>query len=202
MFLFILNLDKLLNRNVNVSNYSNIAFDSSKTKKTSFKENSKFVDMLKDERKKIASYNKISPLYLVYNDKTLQEIVSHKPVTIKELKTIKGFKKQNVKVFGPYLIGKIREFLQLEKLNETPEVNVVELTAYLKNERKKIAKYNKIDKLYNVFNNATLDEIVEKLPKNINELKEIKGIGPAKADLWGEYLLKQIATFLSSDSSS
>lgn len=189
-----------MNRPVNESNYINIAFDSSKTKKTSFKENSKFVDMLKEERKKIAKYNKINPLYLVYNDKTLQEIVSQKPVSMKELKEIKGFNKENVKLFGPYLINRIRVFLQLEEINEKPMIDVVELTNYLKNERKKIAKFNKIDKLYNVFNNATLEEIVEKLPLSMDELLEIKGIGPSKAELWGEYLLKQLSSYINDES--
>ena len=34
--------------------------------------------------------------------------------------------------------------------------------------------YNKIDKLYNVFNNKTLEQIVEKVPKTENELLEVE----------------------------
>ena len=76
------------------------------------------------------------------------------------------------------------------------EVNKEEFTLFLKETRKKIASYNKIDKLYNVFNNNTLDEIVEKTPKTTEELLEINGIGPAKTELWGSYLLKEIEKFL------
>ncbi|MCD4826392.1 MAG: HRDC domain-containing protein [Acholeplasmataceae bacterium] len=195
-------IDEKLGRDVNQSNYSNIAFESSKKKKESFKENSKFVDMLKLERKNIAKYNKISPIYLVYNDRTIKDIIIKKPTTLEELKKIKGFTEDNVKLFGPYLIHKIREFLEVEsnseKINPIIEINKEEFVKFLKETRKKIATYNKIDKLYNVFNNKTLEEIVDKVPKTEDELMNISGIGKVKTDLWGKYLLTDIEKFIKS----
>jgi superfamily II DNA helicase RecQ len=192
-------LDEKLNRNKNDANYSNIAFNSSKEKKTSFKENSKFVDMLKKERMNISKYNKISPVYLVYNDKTIEDIVLKKPTTINELLEVKGFDQKKTSIFGSYLINKIRVFLKLTPITasiDEPVINKEELAVFLKETRKKIAKYNKIDKLYNVFNNKTLEEIVEKIPKTKNELLEIKGIGPVKTELWGKYLIGEICKYL------
>lgn len=194
-------LDKELNRDVNQSNYSNIAFETSKKKKGSFKETSKFVDMLKKERMNIAKYNKISPVYLVFNDKTIKDIVYKKPITLESLLEVNGFTQEKVDLFGKYLINKIRIFWNLEPLNKRKKeedkhnVNKEEFTLFLKELRKKIASYNKIDKLYNVFNNKTLDEIVEKLPKTKEELLQIKGIGSVKMDLWGEYFLGEINKF-------
>lgn len=188
-------IDEKLNRTVKSSNYSNIAFDASKKKNESFKENTKFVEMLKSERKKISSYNKITPLYMVFNDKTMNDIILKKPTTLEELQKVYGFNKEKVDVFGFYLINKIRQFLDMEELSNSFEVNKEEFTTFLKETRKKIASYNKIDKLYNVFNNKTLDEIVEKVPTTKDQLLEVTGIGPVKIDLWGEYLLNEIIKF-------
>jgi len=192
-------LDEKLSRNKVESNYKNIAFETSKNKKGTFKEDTQFVAMLKKERINIAKYNKISPLYLVYNDKTIQEIIMNKPITVNELEKIKGFSKANADLFGKYLIDKIRAFLDKEPLETVPpkkEVNKEEFTLFLKEQRKKIASYNNIKELYNVFNNKTLDEIVDKLPKTESELVNITGIGEKKVELWGSYLIKEINKFL------
>ena len=191
-------LDEELGRNANQSNYNNIAFESSKKKNESFKENSKFVDMLKIERKNISKYNKITPVYLVYNDKTIEDIIYKKPITLESLLEVKGFDSKKVELFGLYLVNKIREFMQVEPLviRKETELNKDEFTILLKELRKKIATYNKIDKLYNVFNNKTLEEIVEKVPKTETELLEINGIGPVKTELWGKYLLSEINKFV------
>jgi superfamily II DNA helicase RecQ len=71
-----------------------------------------------------------------------------------------------------------------------------EFTKFLKETRKKIASYNNVDKLYNVFNNKTLDELVEKQPTKEEELLTITGIGPVKTKLWGTYLVREISKFL------
>ena len=192
-------IDEELGREVTKSNYKNIAFESSKKKKQSFKENTKFVDMLKEERKRIAQYNNISPLYLVYNDKSIKDIILKKPITLEQLLEVHGFDQKKVDLFGLYLVNRIRASLELEPIKQEPlvkEINKEEFTVFLKEARKKIASYNKIDKLYNVFNNKTLDEIVEKQPKTKDELSAINGIGPAKMELWGDYLLKEIDKYL------
>jgi len=192
-------LDEKLGRDVIQSNYSNIAFESSKKQKGSFKVNTKFVAILKRERMNISKYNKISPVYLVYNDKTIEEIITKKPITLEMLLDVKGFDSKKVELFGEYLVNRIRAFMKLEPLNSKTTivtVDIKEFTVYLKETRRKIASYNKIDKLYNVFNNKTLEEIVEKLPKTKEELLKIKGLGPAKVELWGSYLLKEIDKFI------
>lgn len=193
-------LDDKLGRAKNDSNYSNIAFESSKKKKTSFKENTKFVNMLKKERMNISKYNKISPIYLVFNDKTIEEIISKKPITLEKLIEVRGFDQRKVDLFGEYLVNRVRVFLELEPIksqdSEVAKVISDDFTLFLKETRKKIASYNKIDKLYNVFNNKTLEQIVEKVPKTESELLTITGIGPAKTELWGKYLIGEIKKFL------
>src|SRR5690606_26806330 len=98
-------LDEELKREVTDSNYTNIAYDTSKKKKGSFKENTECREMIKKERVNIANYNKISPVFLVYTDKTIENIVLKNPTTLAELETIKGFNNKNIKLFGSYLIN-------------------------------------------------------------------------------------------------
>lgn len=194
-------IDEKLNRDINKSNYSNIAFETSKMKKGSFREDTKFVDMLKRERMNISKYNKITPVYLVYNDKDIKDIVYKKPISLDALLEVKGFDKKKINLFGEYLVNRIRAFMKLDSLKskeETKKIVQEELTIFLKGARKKIASYNKIDKLYNVFNNKTLDEIVEKKPMTKDELIKINGIGPGKVSLWGAILLMKSSSFLKS----
>lgn len=191
-------LDQKLKREMNPANYSNIAFETSK-KKGSFKEDTKFVDMLKKERMNISKFNNITPVYMVYNDKTLEDIIFKKPTTTKELLTVKGFDQKKVDVFGEYLVKRIRQFLGLSEstaVSKKEEADIEGLTLHLKEVRKKIGSYNKIDKLYNVFNNKTLEEIVKEKPLTKEELLKITGIGEVKYELWGEYLIKEIKNFL------
>lgn len=193
-------LDERLERGVNQSNYSNIAFETGKNKNESFKENTKFVDMLKKERMNISKYNKISPVYLVYNDKTIEDIIVKKPISIDKLLEVKGFDQAKVELFGEYLVNRIRIFLNIDTINsqalEVKQINKEDLALFLKETRKKIASFNKIEKLYNVFNNITLDEIVEKLPRTNEELLQISGMNAAKIEIWGTYLLKEMNKYL------
>jgi superfamily II DNA helicase RecQ len=194
-------LDEKLKRNVKPSNYSSIAFESSKKKKESFKTNSKFVDMLKIERKNISKFNKITPIFMVYNDKTLKDLINKKPTKLEELLQVKGFNKKKVDVFGFYLVNKIREFMNLDKLEKKSgkvkkEINKEEFIVFLKVTRKKIFSYNKIDKIYNVFNNKTMDEIAELCPTNTAELLKVNGISSVKVKLWGNYLISEINNYL------
>ena len=195
-------LDEKLDRDVNKANYSNIAFDTSKKKKGSFKENINFVKMLKKERMNIAKYNKMFPVYLVYNDNTIEDIILKKPLTLDELSKVNGIDKVKIDKYGYYLVNKIREFLNEEPLytkDKEPEINKDDFIKFLKEVRRKIASYNKIDKLYNVFNNKTLEEIIDKKPKTKEDLLDITGIGPVKAELWGSYLINEINKFLDNE---
>lgn len=48
---------------------------------------------------------------------------------------------------------------------------------------------------YTVFTNAALDGIYASLPKTKSELLEVKGIGPAKLDLYGDDILELVAPY-------
>jgi len=165
-----------------------------KKNKESFKVNTKFVDMLKIERKNISKSNKIFPLYLVYNDRTLEDIIEKKPVTKESLLSIKGMNKEKYNKFGIYLLNKIREFLGHEIINAPKKEDTVFQT-FLKEIRRIIGEYNKISPIYNVFNNKTLDDIISKEPETKEELLAVYGIGERNYNIWGDYLLKELIKY-------
>ncbi|MGL5380440.1 NERD domain-containing protein [Clostridium sp.] len=47
-------------------------------------------------------------------------------------------------------------------------------------------------KAYMIFSNETMEEIIDKKPKNIDELQMIKGFGPVKSEKYGQDILNNI----------
>ncbi len=58
------------------------------------------------------------PIYMVLPQKTMYDLVEMLPVTMKELKEIKGFGKKKVMKYGPELIGIIRNYLEVSHLDK------------------------------------------------------------------------------------
>lgn len=71
------------------------------------KSSNKLYELLLEERVKISLYNKI-PIENVYSDEVAMELSIKKPLNTKELYNIKGFNKDNIKVFGNYLVNTIK----------------------------------------------------------------------------------------------
>jgi len=58
------------------------------------------------------------PVYMVLPQKTMYDLVELLPVTMKELKAIKGFGKKKVQKYGAEIIGIIRNYLQVNHLDK------------------------------------------------------------------------------------
>ncbi len=69
-----------------------------------------------------------------------------------------------------------------------------DLTQRLKVLRKGIAKDSNVP-AFIVFNDSTLEHIVELLPINKDELLKVDGIGPSKSEKYGEQIIKEIIEF-------
>ena len=89
----------------------------------------------------------------------------------------------------------------LENLNYLPESpnketskDKKQLLADLKGTRKTLASDNGVP-LFMIFNNGTLDEMVEKLPTTEDEMLKIKGVGPVKMRKYGDSFLRNIKDF-------
>lgn len=58
------------------------------------------------------------PIYMVLPQKTMYQLVELLPVTMRELKDIKGFGKKKVQKYGAEIIGIIRNYLQVSHLDK------------------------------------------------------------------------------------
>ncbi|MEO8773888.1 MAG: DNA helicase RecQ [Gelidibacter sp.] len=74
-----------------------------------------------------------------------------------------------------------------------------QLFQILRELRSVIAKEAKVP-AYIVFSDATLKDMEERRPKTKSEFKEVLGVGKVKAERYGRYFLKVIATFEAGDS--
>lgn len=81
-----------------------------KKSKTSFEVDQRLLDLLIQERAKIARFNKMSEAN-VYSDKVASYIAKMKPKDKDTLAKVYGFKKENIEVFGDYLLRVIAKHL-------------------------------------------------------------------------------------------
>ena len=85
-----------------------------KKTRPAFKTDSKLLELLMIERTKIAKFNKMSEED-VYTDKVAGYIAKMKPKDRETLAKVYGFKKENIDVFGDYLVKVILKFLNEPK---------------------------------------------------------------------------------------
>lgn len=186
----IINRERVKQFLVELSKIENIRFRKIKTKvvkpSETKVENSKNDDMfeeLRTLRLEIAKKHKINPVYLVYNNATLEDLIDKKPKTVEELKKVKGFTDNNIETFGNEVIIFFKS-----KIN-----SIDELRKELIDTRRKIASFNKLKNEFAAFNDVSLQELIKLMPVTKEELIKVKGMDKKKVELFGEYLVKTIA---------
>ncbi len=143
-------------------------------------------EMLRKLRKDLAKKHKLYPVYHVYNNVMLEDIIKKMPKTLEALKEVQGFGEKKIDMFGQDVVTCIKRYNDNKELNDRVEA-LIKL-------RTRIAKFNKIDKDEDAFSNEALITIAEKLPTTIEDLKEIRGIEEDKIEIFGRYLITKIKT--------
>ena len=94
--------------------------------------------------------------------------------------------------FGRKIKNNLISLLDNRKVEEHIEViNIDEVRDNLKKFRLDKSKEENI-KAYMIFNNETMEEIINLIPKNIDELQNIKGFGPIKIGKYGDDIINII----------
>lgn len=73
----------------------------------------KLFNRLREVRKQLAQQQSV-PAYIIFNDKTLEELVSQKPVTPYEIKSISGIGEEKFRRYGQLLLDEITSFIKEE----------------------------------------------------------------------------------------
>ena len=165
------------------------------------------IKKLKSLRFDISKKHNLSPVYLVFNNDTLMEILTKKPKNLEELSKINGIGATKIKDFGNEIINfvklnLIKDIKQTNKENIIIEKKKKDLTQeekvfldFLMKERIKIADFNKM-KEEDVFSESVAYNLVKMKPKNLKTLAMVFGFKKENIDKFGSYLVNKIDIFL------
>jgi DNA helicase II / ATP-dependent DNA helicase PcrA len=141
------------------------------------------------------------PAYVVFNDRTLEELVRRAPSTPAELAAVPGIGAAKLERYGPDLLRAVREACAegpvdpaFSLVRETtprpqpsdPEYHALAAWRRARAEREEVPPFH-------VFGNRTLDAIARARPRTLDELAAVPGVGPAKLDAYGEEVLGVLA---------
>ncbi len=157
--------------------------------------------LLTDFRLKRSKELNVKPYY-IFTNKILDQLVEKKPLTPDQLVEIEGIGHKKVEEFGDDILTIIQRDtknhlhdhglspLSKEKsttpfTKDSVEILKLSLTEF----RTRRAKELNVKPFY-IFTNRTLEALLEKRPVTISELLKIEGIGPKKAELFGQDILE------------
>ncbi len=198
---------KLNNRSIKViKGEEKVQFKEVKIKSTSNDNNTLF-EILRELRFNIANEEGVPP-YIIFGDNTLREMSTKYPLNLDELMNISGVGEVKLNKYGEIFINTIKEYVdenniklvnnEYKKKNEEVYLNVdsnIELLSRLKVIRREFAnKENSLPQAILSLN--TLKEISGRYPLNLDELKDISGIGPKKITKYGNEIIEEVRRFV------
>lgn len=198
---------KLNNKSIKViKGEENVQFKEVKIKSTSNDNNTLF-EILRELRFNIANEEGVPP-YIIFGDNTLREMSTKYPLNLEELMNISGVGEVKLNKYGEIFINTIKDYVdennikivnnEYKKKNEEVYLNVEsnkELLSRLKVIRREFAnKENSLPQAILSLN--TLKEISGRFPLNLEELKDISGIGPKKITKYGNEIIEEVRRFI------
>lgn len=158
------------------------------------------MDALKAYRLKKAKELLYQP-YFIFNNAQMEQIIQLSPKTKEELCSIDGFGDKKYEMYGADIIaivsGKpMEDSKQAVIENENVEKNnSSDIVSELKQYRMK--KANELGyKLYFIFNNEQMQNIIDSMPTTKEELLNLNGFGEKKFELYGEDILAIVKKYL------
>ncbi|WP_237705325.1 HRDC domain-containing protein [Bacillus coahuilensis] len=159
--------------------------------------NSDLKKALLDYRLKRSKELNVKPYY-IFTNKIVDSLLERKPQTANQLLDIEGIGQKKVEEFGEDIVSILNK-------NESPEGKKPFTTVKNQSESKsreeiksaliafRTRRSKELNvKPYYIFKNTTLESILDKRPTTIHELLEIEGIGPKKAEEFGQEIVSII----------
>ena len=141
------------------------------------------------------------PAYVVFNDRTLEELVRRAPSTPAELAAVPGIGAAKLERYGADLLRAVREACAEGPVDSgfslgvgarprpepsDPDYRALAVWRRTRAEREEVPPFR-------VFGNRTLDAIARARPRTLDELAAVPGVGPAKLEAYGEEVLGVLA---------
>jgi len=151
------------------------------------------IELLKQFRIEMSKKHKLYPLYNVYNNEMMIDIIKHKPTTLEELANIKGFGPKRVDLLGVDIIEFVKDKLIIkEKKSFEPDQELLDLLLI---ERTKIAAYNKMAET-DVYDDKVAGYLSKMKPRNKETLAKVYGFKKENIEIFGDYLIRFITKHL------
>jgi superfamily II DNA helicase RecQ len=146
------------------------------------------------------------PLYYVYNNKEMEDVVLNQPTTKEQLLSIKGFGEKKWEDFGNDIIEMVKSFIsnnteysesteiKEEKAESEDRIEESRLVKELKKYRYRKSQEENIPP-YLIFNNKEMNELCDKLPHTLEELLKVKGFKEEKVEKYGKDIIEIISKY-------
>ncbi|WP_294402325.1 DNA helicase RecQ [uncultured Clostridium sp.] len=177
------------------------------------RENNELFEILRKLRKEIADENNVPP-YVIFGDVTLKEMSVKYPVYKESMLNISGIGELKYSKYGQRFEDVIRKYAEEHNIKTAEHGTLEIMTSDKDNDLKLEVASDK--KLYDILyaarnrwaekeNNAysqsimhmnTLKEISGRYPRNIEELKDISGLGPKKLEAYGQEIIEIVNNYL------
>jgi ribonuclease D len=133
------------------------------------------------------------PPYKVMTNDVLIALARQAPRNVPELKRIKGFSARQVRRYGKRMLKAVARGKQTEDLPPPPprqsaDPLIADRYAILHNWRKERARERGVESDI-IISKHTLWNIAQHAPKQVDDLRQIRGIGPWRLDTYGEEIL-------------
>lgn len=155
--------------------------------------NKNHIELMRTLRMELSKKHKLFPVYNVYNNETMYQIIENKPLNLEDLSKIKGFNEKKINTIGFDVINFVKENL-LEKNTSSLDVDK-ELLNLLLTERPKIAKFNNLSEK-DVYDDRVAGYLVKMKPRNKETLARVYEFRKENIDIFGDYLIRVISKFL------
>ena len=146
-------------------------------------------DRLRRLRSRIAEEEHVPP-FVIFSDTTLSAMVKARPTTMVAMETVHGVGAFKLQKYGARFLAVISG--GADSVGEEKEEDIDQLLLQtLKVKRNILASRERISKS-SIATDKQLEIMALRRPKNKQELQKIKGIGPAKAERYGDAFLDVI----------
>ena len=154
-------------------------------------EDAPLLSALKAKRRALAEQQKV-PAYIVFNDKTLIEMVERRPATLDEMASVGGVGAKKLESYGQAFLSvitgtEIPVHPTRRKMAGRPEGGVFD---QLVTQQKELERGVFEDKKPLTCSTATLRNILQARPKSIEQLAQITGMNPARTERFGAAFMK------------